>query len=228
MAVVVVDRLEVVEVGQHDADRLVGERGLLGDLGEARLQGAAVEQARELVERAVGAMAHVGGDERADVDRGADDERQRDHERLGMVGDVGGIDAERGRQHEHRAHRRPDHEPAVAEARGHHEHRDGEQVRRQAARAAADHSAEGEDELKDDDRRGEDPQLGPAPAIEPHAADRHRDDRQRRGDEHGPAAGGGDDRGRRRQGRERHDARGPQALLHVEEALAVVRGRAQP
>ena len=46
VAVIVVDGLEVVEVGQHDADRLVGEGGLLGDLGEARLQGAAVEQAR--------------------------------------------------------------------------------------------------------------------------------------------------------------------------------------
>ena len=113
VAVVVVDRLEVVEVGQYHADRLVGERGLLGDLGEARLQRATVEQASELVERAVGAMADVGGDERAHVDRGADDERQRDHERLRMTDDVGGIDAERRREHEHGAHGAPTSSPRL-------------------------------------------------------------------------------------------------------------------
>jgi hypothetical protein len=69
VAVVVVDRLEVVEVGQDDADRLVGERACSA-ISAKRGSRARRLSRPWLVERAVGAMAHVGGDERADVDRG--------------------------------------------------------------------------------------------------------------------------------------------------------------
>jgi hypothetical protein len=55
-----------------------------------------------------------------------------------VAGDVAGVDAEGGGEHEQRADRRADHQAAVAEAGGHHEHGDGQQVRGQAARAAAD------------------------------------------------------------------------------------------
>jgi hypothetical protein len=55
----VVDRLEVVEVADDDADRLAGQLRLLSELGDAGTERLAVEHARQLVDHGVAAVLDV-------------------------------------------------------------------------------------------------------------------------------------------------------------------------
>ena len=93
VAVLVVDRLEAVEVAHDHADRVAGQRRLLGDLGEARRQRRAVEQSGQGIEGRLRALLHLGVHEelgeRGQAHRGghADEGEGR------VVGEPGGVGA---------------------------------------------------------------------------------------------------------------------------------------
>jgi hypothetical protein len=83
MPVGVVDDLEVIDVPQQESDVPVGDRRLVLELGDARLQRAAVQHAGELVDHNGGAgldieFAHGGGRDRGGDHRGGGvDKRER-------------------------------------------------------------------------------------------------------------------------------------------------------
>ena len=72
---------------------------------------AAVQQPGQRVERAVGAVPYVGGDERGEVGGGADDSHERDDQRLRVTIHVVRIRAEGHRDHERDTDWRADDEP---------------------------------------------------------------------------------------------------------------------
>src|SRR5947209_1099659 len=76
--------------------------------------------------------------------------------------------------------------------------------------------------------RAEDPELGPAPALEPGAAEH--DDQQHSGPEDWdpPASASEERRHRAEAADDRHESRGVDTLLHVEQPLTMAGGRAQP
>ena len=85
MAVLVVDRLEVVDVAQQQAHRLAGQARLMAELGEARDQRVAVEQAGQRIDDRLVAMVQLGGLKRPDDRDDADEQRERGDQRGGVV-----------------------------------------------------------------------------------------------------------------------------------------------
>ena len=122
------------------------------ELGEARDQRVAVEQAGERIDDRLVAMMQLGGLQRADDRDDADEQRERrDHRR--RIGErPARVRAERRREHDRDGQaERSDHD-LRAKARGGHRRRQHEPGQRGAARTAAERHARADDQHRENDR----------------------------------------------------------------------------
>ncbi|HMJ32708.1 MAG TPA: hypothetical protein VK501_02235 [Baekduia sp.] len=172
-------------------------------------------------------VLEVGLHQRRGEQRHGDEQRDGHHDGLGVLGDVGGVDAERDEQQEARHQGDADRDRAGVEARRERDERDDQPGDRGAARAAGQRDAARDDELGEQPRRG-DRELGLWRGGELPVDDREADDGDRQRHERPPPDPRTADEQRQGKGDERQLAKRPQPLFHVHRAHAIGRLRAEP
>jgi hypothetical protein len=227
VTVVVVDGLEVVEVARDQRHRVAGNRRLGLELGEARHERIAVQQAGERIDDRLLAELDLG---RRHGGHGRDDvhqQRERREQQDRVVDRADRMDTERDRDHQERGRTRTYQHHLRAEARRRQRAGDRDPRQQRARRSASRRHGAGDDERGPGEALG-DHTLGPRRAA---------DAPVERLQVHGAQGEEREDVPAQERGRPEHRqsdrcraelSRAADARTHVERAAPVGIGRAQP
>jgi len=220
MALGVVDVLEAVEVAEDHADRLTGDRGLLRELVDPVRKGLAIEHPCERVDHGLAAMLHVGLHQGGREHRGREDQGEGGHDQGGVVEYGAGVRHEGDGHQQGDRDRHPDDHASQREAGAQGDHGNGKPGEGRDRRPARERHRAGDHHLRA--HPGAEHQvLGSLGALELRIGRQEEPGGPRQRNQRPPA----DPRGSGDQGEgenaHRQPAHGLDALLHIDEALAV-------